>query len=279
MKTRRLIGLLTLTLTLASCSVKEDRSECPCWLTVDVSKIDADFCSILNTRCFTDLEEQFSDTINVRVFQDSTYERTVKRGVVDLTFWKGHESALKANDVIGAVSLGNEADSLYAGRFENDFSRKEITSAKASLHKQFATIGIDFRGYVQALKAKVVVESNYNGLDIKHFTPASGSYRRQLSRAGESGDDAYLFNSRLLRQGEDTKLYLKFYGTGNTKDNPSWTADLGAMLREIGYDWTKEDLEDIRFIIDGYNVGVQVEDWDEIILFEFNYGKDPDPTW
>ena len=110
------MGILGL-VALVSCSVKEDRGDCPCYLTVDAERavsVDGWF----GARSLFNVNGGFVD-------------RQVPRGIVDIVASHGRFS----------VPEGQQMDSLFARRISVD-TDGESAYARVTLCKNFARIGL-----------------------------------------------------------------------------------------------------------------------------------------
>ena len=116
-----ILGILGL-VALGSCSVKEDRSDCPCWLTVRASYPNELVSAWYGTQ---------------PIFQDEDgqqVDRKVPRGDVDVVASRGRFT----------VPLGEQMAELFASVSHVD-TRAEELEVIPHLHKQFATVYLEFQ--------------------------------------------------------------------------------------------------------------------------------------
>ena len=114
-----MMGILGL-VALVSCSVKEDRGDCPCWLTVEADNT-VSVNGWFGTRSLFKVNGGFID-------------KKVPRGLVDVVANIGSFSAPE----------GQQMDSLFARRIPVD-TDGESAFARVTLCKNFATIELDFK--------------------------------------------------------------------------------------------------------------------------------------
>ena len=251
-----LIVLPGLLLAATGCSIKEERSECPCWLDVFFEEFPEEglVLSAWNgSRLFQDeiAGEDFSDF----------YEKEVKKGLVSLSAYRCKDS-LTEKDGSLVIPIGSQADSLYAhlswvecyGEFACDTVR---------LHKQFATVHLTLENSSgQAYPYWVEVVGNINGMNTRTLSPAEGEFDF-IPELSENQDCSF----RLPRQ-KDGSLSLLIY----KKEDNSFVdcLALGELICASGYDWAAEDLSDIDITIDFAKVGIQISirGWDSEYIYE-----------
>ena len=90
-KTKTLIILAAL-LSLAACSIKEDRTPCPCWLSINFTRVSQ---KNVNVAAWGE-DELFSERIAVKDYQETeSYEKTVPKGYVYTSVVSGERDAEK----------------------------------------------------------------------------------------------------------------------------------------------------------------------------------------
>lgn len=242
---------------LVSCTVKEDRSVCPCILEV----------------CFSDSDRIKGPVLlagwaEARVFEEyiaaddclETYTRKVPRtmisfgavdGISDCVY-DGHSAIIPA---------GKECDSLYAFVDRIDCTgEKALTSVV--LHKQFATVNLLFPDdAVDAQEYSFIVESGSCGIDVLTCRPVEGAFRfePELQAGGAA-------RFRLPRQGDEAlSLTVLHLPSGASVRFP-----LGKYISSVGYDWEAADLQDIYITLDLVRgrVSVGVSEWEETENYE-----------
>lgn len=239
---------------LASCSVKEARGPCPCWLQLDLEN------SIGEELLVSVWSEEFYLTDTFEPESGSyVYEHSVPKGVQKCGVAGGLEnSELTGHDLL-TVS-GCQADPIFASSTEVNADGESVRQ-KILLHKQYANICLSISRDVSSdFPYKLKVNSNVAGIDLRNMSPVKGEfdYRPQDSGTGE-------YNFRVLRQMDDSMT------VGLIKDGVAiGDLPLGEYIAKSGYDWTAADLEDIYIGIDFIRseVSVSVCDWETGETFE-----------
>lgn len=260
---------LILSLTVLSCSVKEDRSGCPCLLTVDLS-------DPLDTKLVP--SSAWSHDFVLAVFssdskflkfkirhEDATpeYDCTVRKGELLVTGLLGLDESKLSGSVL-KYPEGKEADALYV-YWEEMLCLGETARAVAKMNKQYSNISIkeddtsgQFREEASLSKSVLVANSNSGGLDLDGCKPVIGRYRCTL-RLDEDG----FFNFRMPRQPDHGISVNVCTSKGEVKD----VIPLGKYLDDCGYGWDDESLKDVVILIDRCTatVSVSVEGWRESV--------------
>ena len=229
------MGILGL-VALVSCSVKEDRGDCPCYLTVDAERtvsVDGWF----GTRSLFNVNGGFVD-------------RQVPRGIVDIVASHGRFS----------VPEGQQMDSLFARRIPVD-TDGESAYARVTLCKNFATIELDFKDEDDGrTDYDLLATGTISGVDVRSLNPVEGSF----SFVPEPNTDGRGYAFRVPRQKDET-LKLLLSKDGNIVE----TIDLGHLVAKTGFDWKAESLGDIAILCDlpAHTFTITVKDWDGPVIF------------
>ena len=236
MRRRIMMGILGL-VALVSCSVKEDRGDCPCYLTVDAERtvsVDGWF----GTRSLFNVNGGFVD-------------RQVPRGIVDIVASHGRFS----------VPEGQQMDSLFARRIPVD-TDGESAYARVTLCKNFATIELDFKDEDDGrTDYDLLATGTISGVDARSLNPVEGSF----SFVPEPNTDGRGYAFRVPRQKDET-LKLLLSKDGNTVE----TIDLGHLIAKTGFDWKAESLGDIAILCDlpAHTFTITVKEWEGPVTFE-----------
>lgn len=240
---------------LVSCSIKENRFECPCWLVVCIDGMPEEGI-VLSVDGETHL---FTERIG-NAMEGNYYERKVPRGELSLWAFKGGLENACYNGIY-TVAPGNEADSLYSycKGFE---SNCDFYVDTVRLCKQFATIGIHVRSSLPDLPLKLRARGNVCGFKLSDSLPIDGAFVCDIELDG-SLDGSF----RVPRQIDDS-LTLEFYdpASGETE----YSIPVGRMVVMEGYDWTKANLDDISIMLDysSMEVTIIIAEWEERDLTE-----------
>ena len=236
MRRRIMMGILGL-VALVSCSVKEDRGDCPCYLTVDAERtvsVDGWF----GTRSLFNVNGGFVD-------------RQVPRGIVDIVASHGRFS----------IPEGQQMDSLFARRIPVD-TDGESAYARVTLCKNFATIELDFKDEDEGrTDYDLLATGTISGVDARSLNPEEGSF----SFVPEPNTDGRGYAFRVPRQKDET-LKLLLSKDGNIVE----TIDLGHLVAKTGFDWKAESLGDIAILCDlpAHTFTITVKEWEGPVTFE-----------
>lgn len=256
-------GLMTVT----ACSVKERRSSCPCWLSIDIHNADTLHPDVLH-RNITISEWGAGliqkDTIDMEEYHEHPfYERFVPKGLVTVCAYAG-DNEMETNGRKLIIPKGQQCDSLYAYRnivdCNDDGARDSVV-----LHKQFSTVFFsmehkDGETYPYAVR----VRGNINGMDMTRLEPTSGEFVYEPQASGEFGN---IFIFRVPRQ-KDNSLLVEILDGSLVLE----TVPIGEHVAKEGFSWSKTDLDDITIGMDFAlaKVTINVIPWEKVI-HEGNY--------
>lgn len=212
---------------MASCVVKEDRSACPCFLTVMVRNPVPGHPVRLSMRCegFEAVREVTSDTVLVV---------PVPRREVEVLALSG--AALPSSGGKLQIPLGFDAPPLYLFRERVD-AREISASVEVLLHKHFCRLSMHFDGppgWGEPYWAEV--RGRVDGIDLDG-EPSAGDFACRLDDGG---------TVRLPRQAPEEELWLDVA----MPDRVVRSFTLGTQMLDAGYDWTAADLEDLDLQLD-----------------------------
>ena len=255
MTRRRLsFAAAVLLLALSSCSVKEDRDDCPCWLQIDLSTCSR-YTDLVSLKGWTDERSVFGVHVPGEDFP-TVHEEEVPRGMVH---YCAHSlpGSYGSTGMTVVVPEGDQSPRLYAYRADVP-AYGETATDRVSLHKQYAAVAVKMENADDGFS--VMVRGRWNGLDLVTLAPVGGTFSFAPDR---TEDGVWYF--RLMRQGDDSLVMDITGADGNT-----FPYDLGGMIRETGYDWTAEDLDDIFLGVDYATgeVSVSVIPWEEGLVYD-----------
>ena len=223
-----LLRILVSLLLLCSCSIKENRAECPCALTLELSGLQVSPVVLgVAGAGFSWTEVIHADTVLVV---------PVPQGDVTVSAVGG---ALAEGDGSVRIPEGEEAPPLFL--FHADVSTvAERVVLPVQLHKQYCTLELIFQGPPgYGPPFEVTVEGFYSGWR-PDGSPASGAFSRRRLPASDGRADL-----RLPRQGDDSLLMHIVFS-----DQVVRTFALGSYIAASGYDWAASDLEDLTLNVD-----------------------------
>ena len=237
---------------LQSCSLKENRDICPCWMEVEIfGQVGHDDALILRLRGNSDedaADYAFNMTEVVRADAgDLEYE--VPRGTVGVS---------AVNLARLHIPSGEQMDSLY-GFFQMYQTQCESVLCEVQLHKEFCTVSFTLGddGYVSPYKLEVL--GNVTGVSACDLMPMCGDFR--FAPVPKDG----VYRVRVPRQ-VDNSLELVMLDNSEIVDR----LPLGEYIARSGYDWSTEDLADVSVTLDleRQQVMITVSDWDDVVVMD-----------
>lgn len=225
----------TALLLLPSCSVKEDRQPCPCWLTVvldDASRTAPDAKVLL----MSGNERLISESVS----PEEEYERTVPRGYVRTVVCTGADLSVMSTGTV-AFRHGEQIDTIWSHTAVVD-CRNEFARDTAALHRQFAVARLVLKAAPEEDDGRLYsVETSCGGLDLQSSSPTKGGWGMRLVMDGTSG---CVFSVPRMRPEDRFAIRI------SNPDGGDDEVDIQAMLRDIGYSWSKRDLDDMVIALD-----------------------------
>ena len=223
----RLAPAVLLLCCLASCYVKEDRSACPCFLSVAVENPSPGQPVGLRFRCegFELLREVTADTVLVV---------PVPKQEVEVLALSG--AALPSDSGRLQIPLGYDSPPLYLFRGQVD-ARADTAFVNVLLHKHFCRLSMHFDGppgWGEPYWAEV--RGRVDGIDLDG-EPSGGDFSCRLDNGG---------SVRRPRQDPEEELWLDVA----MPDRVVRSFTLGTQMLNAGYDWTAADLEDLDLRLD-----------------------------
>ena len=295
-------------LFLSSCSIKEDRDGCPCWMMVEMpgqaghdgEKVGQDGrfpvgagddgTVVLRLRGNSDedavdYEYQVTEAVRVDV---GALEYEVPRGSV------GVSAVAFGNEIPGRagydekaarydgdeirVPVGEQIDSLY-GFFKMYHTRCESVLCDVELHKEFCTVSFTLGDNGYTSQYDIEVWGNVAGVSAWDLMPVLGEFRyAPMQKNG-------VYQVRVPRQ-VDNSLELVMLEIPDQvgydgEEMPGQAGDdgervvvdrlpLGEYIARSGYDWTAEDLADVNVALDleMQQVMITVSGWDGVVVMD-----------
>jgi len=243
----KLIELCVAALLCVSCSIKEDRTECPCLLEFDFSKCQS-LSGKVNISCVNTDVTVFETFVFPKDYRLSKLVAKVPKGDVDVAAWWGPESSHVSGDRL-IVPLGCQGDSLYVHSASVNCNG-ETAADTLQIFKQFASVHVIVSGEGTG-HIEMLVHGNVNGYDMMMHRPLNGDFEYLV------GEDSWDF--RLPRQTDSSLTFELLY------DGLSFgVLPVGEWIVQSGYSWEDENLDDIMIEIDygRYELRVKVDDWE-----------------
>lgn len=248
------LALLQLFATCLSCSVKEVRDLCPCQLRINFQEKDRSFLrdGVLLLLSGEDNGLKISDTLRAEAGVDNplAYSISIPRGRVSVSvIYPADKDALN-------VSEGSSFSRIYMDHAVIE-ALGETVPADMTLHKRFCEI----RPEVTDAGSSSGGSPSF-GLEIcgkvTGYAPdgsvVEGDFRSQVD------------GSACVPRQMDNSLRLNII----PKDGITRTFALGNYIEESGYDWSDDDLKDIRIGIDYSRTVVTlcIDNWSREICLE-----------
>ena len=251
MRGRKIIAIsVALIIALCSCSVKEDRSPCPCYLTFDLSGC-GNVSDSLTISAFGEMS-LFKESISTNDYP-TFYEKTVKKGIVTTSVLCGYGKDAEKNGQIISTK-GEDALPLwgYSSSINctGELARDSVVLGRQSARIHLKVESIDGNPYPYQLVAK----SDICGLEMQDLSPVKGDYSYSLFLDSEA-----VCTFRLYRQTPESRATIEVLERGILIE----TLPLYAWIEATGYDWSDSDLKDIYIGMDyaRANVTITIQDW------------------
>lgn len=246
------IAMLTVAISAISCSIKEDRTPCPCWLDIDITSCAEHTREV--TLAGWNGTRVFSEKVAVADYPD-VYETKVTKGMVTSTAFCGlRESALDGSRIL--IPEGKQSDQIRAHAALVDCTG-ESARDKVELCRQYATVYLSMKGEEDVPNPyDIEIVTDICGIDITSLSPVEGAFRFAPQ---SDGDGVWIF--RLPRLKEDTPVTARMILEGSLVDE----FPLDSWIRQTGYSWLERDLKEIYIGVDyaAGKVSVTVQGWEE----------------
>lgn len=258
MSSDRLKSLFLALIVAAGCSVKEDRTDCPCYLTLDWTEVD----------CWKMMDAGHS---SVRWSVTARGGIWHQEGELPLeTLEPFTELQVPKDSVTVTAACGAEIDPLVGvvadenGTFPRLYYHSGIVDASSAmasdtilLHREHAELFLYVKNIMQP-GASYTVRGNIVGCDLSG-APVPGSFSSSVKVDGRG------LGSVVLPRQADSSLWLDVSYAGELVRSLA----IGEYIIASGYDWTAENLEDIVMEIDYYQtkVVVSIEQWKKTLTF------------
>lgn len=251
-----LVGLLA----LFSCSVKEDRVNCPVYVTVLTDRfVDRGFED--GVVSFQDEGKVFGEHLNFLAGQTEEHVVSVSRDYARVSVFSGVENARISESTL-YIPYGQPGDLLWA-YWETFEAKDDEYVVDADPYKQYCLVKFLFDDSSHAplgYKWRFRIKANCSGMNIFTGEPLEGQYCCPVTpnAVGE-------WYGVIPRQNSNTmvmEVYLPIAGN-EAEGCAEYVIDLGARFESVGYDWSKKDLEDMTVKVGFSSAGfdISVEEW------------------
>ena len=246
------IAAAALTLVVASCSVKEDRTPCPCWLGIHISP-SLDYSRDLTVSAWNE-DRIFSQTVSVADYPDD-YEQTVPKGHVTVSAYCGRKVSTEERGRI-IIPHGSDSDPVWAHLRMVD-CMGEFAKDTVQMCKQWATVHLKIENSSDdEYPYSLAVVSDVCGFDIRDLSPIVGPFRHELTLDSEES-----CSFRLPRQRDDSRAVITVSSDGERLDD----LPLHQWIEATGYSWHDRNLKDIYIGVDYVRaeVTIDIQGWAE----------------
>ena len=251
---RIIILMIACMCCMLSCSVKEDRTDCPCRMILDFSQVDTSKVKSLNILVTSDDGMVLNEVVSSEDFL-SEYVRDVPHGRLRVNVWGGGE--VRAHGGYGIViPYGCECPPLYMDSFEGDAGGESFRKV-VNLHKNHCQLTVLIEG-METMPYSLTFSGNVDGYGLDGL-PSTGDF----SCVAYPGDDGG--SQALLPRQLDSSLLLEIDDNSSTVK----TFAVGEYIAGSGYDWSAENLDDITIVLDYYvtYIKITIQGWDK----EYSY--------
>ncbi len=243
------------------CSIKEDRSACPCALILDFGGVDRDRSDSLSLAILSPDGFLYHDIVRSDSY-GSLYRVDVPKGELLISAFggeSGEESPFGAISQINSsmdIPYGEECpevNSFYLHTFFGD----ETVTVPVILHKNYCMLSVTM-AYEEVKPLGIAIVGDVCGYD-PDGAPVTGDF------LFEPYADGGIFHVSIPRQ-TDSSLKLNIFD----EDEILREFAVGEYIAESGFDWTAEDLGDVDIEID-YAVTrltVRVNGWSKTVEIE-----------
>ena len=251
---RRILCLTVLALLL-SCSVKENRSHCPCDLLVRPGeKLESEGSVVVSI--VQDGLVVGQEMLSREEFEAGKCVMTVDRVPATVTVFSGITTMSLQKGVQLGIRTEQQCDELFSCSISADLNA-ESYECPVSLHKNFARL------YLTVLNLRngmdLCVSGTVGGYNLLDAAPCEGDFIIPT----ENSDAARGCCIRLPRQLDDS-LALEITMEGELVRS----VPLGALIASTGYSYSDEDLMDIAMTVDldkSY-ASLSVEGWEKVTI-------------
>lgn len=257
----RLVVALLLAVLLTACSIKENRSHCPCHLLLDLSEVSPELFDSLDVALDEGNGRAQRFPLRLSLLPPGPVAIDVAKGRLLLNVCALENGAvwLSSTEDVMAIPPGEQCPPLYLHSASLDTDVEELTEPVV-LHKSFCSLHILMEGtdssqpYPFALQLK----GDVDGYD------ANGQPKEGLFNPCVYPTPDGQCTMRVPRQKDDTLELLMC-----ENEVPLATFALGEYLKAGGYDWTAPDLADVSVQIDcaRLTLRIKIEKWSETYYF------------
>lgn len=254
-------AVLGMALLAPACSVKEDRIECPVYVTVLTDQF--------VIRGMNEGKVSFSSShvidredISFLTFLRDGYRQACPREFARVAIFSGAENYTLTEESM-MVLPGRQAGLLWA--YGESFSANaDEYVVDAEPHKQYCLVQFLFDQSTTAppdYSWRFRIRAACSGMDIYTLEPLEGEYSCCV---GPNAVGAW-YGVIPRQKANDLLLEVFLPNSDNEQEGRvDYVIDLGKKFEALGYDWTAEDLRDVSVSVGFASMGVtvSVQDWE-----------------
>jgi len=264
---KRIILLYALFSSLCCCSVKEDRSVCPCTLNIDMTdnlakSLPEGFERIpMEVTCFSNYVREVIDTVDIPecgpvVEEKITRGEEIVTGVLipNRGLFKIHADEIYLN-------TGNQADSLYAFCATVP-AYGEQAYLNPTIRKQFSTIYLECPSITQTEDVEWNVIGYSGGVSLLDLSALPGKFSYKIVSPISPG----VWSFRMPRQIKADMILNLISADGSNRLSG---IEIGRLIGQTGYDFNDEDMKDVHIELDirKSTATITVEGWEEVFVY------------
>lgn len=268
-----LLSFLLGVFLLSGCSVKEDRTNCPTWLTFLSSTADDDLGDRLYFYAFREGALEFDDLYRWSDFVTVGIDVPIMRGALHFAGFVGWPEDWIRDGVL-SIPYGSDAPEAWGFDDKRVVEEGQFVFDEA-VRMLFANVFIHVVGQDETYPWTLVLEGNVDGYVLPSLAPHSGEYSSIPFDMGEA-----MHHSRIPRQMDDS-LLLSLYEDhpllhpvtkGPVKEwpDPVFSLPVGQIVAMSGYDWGASIFPDIHIELDfaALSVNVTIGEWKYVMLMD-----------
>lgn len=250
--------------SLCCCSIKEDRTECPCFVDVLLYRQSETFFPQNKAwgSVWDDNDAHVKDLVFRPVIGNDGFESlTIRKNPSTTAIVSNYE---QTNNRI-TVPSGQEMVNLYVAHRTADCTGEMALIEISAFEKKY--VNVTFQLKEEAMEYKdiitVTIDAPYNGLSIPSLSPHQGNF----GCASGFGDEGVITLRIPPQGGPGMKLGVR---CGN---NPPIIVDLYRLMLEAGFEWKNENLDDFKTEL-GLNTItelIEIQDWEIIEIENIRY--------
>ena len=255
MKLSEAIMLTAVVMSVMSCSVKEDRRDCPCRLVLDMGEVDTSVVKYAELVLTASDGFCRRDTLVAEDF-NAGHMVEVPSGHVAVGVYYGALGCVDDKGRMG-IDYGNECPYVYM-HSSLVLAEGEVIEEKVRMRKNHCVVTLQVQSDAY-FPFRMEAKGRVDGYD-REGMPSEGDFMYAMY-----ADDDGVCQFALPRQ-TDPSLVLEVYD--DTDIVRSFA--LGEYVEASGYDWDEEDLKDMTVSLDYAltRVVISVADWEEEYVFD-----------